>query len=120
MTTEPAYASCTAASSAVMVLDSLASPLAFAAAGAPDPKAPKITLANDRFMAFDIMTERMNPPAPSRAPAIISTLLPIANPVAAAARPAYELSNETTTGMSPPPIGSTMETPRNSERATIA
>ena len=37
--------------------------------------------------------------------------LPRAKPVAHAARPAYELSSEMTTGMSAPPIGSTAMTP---------
>src|SRR5256885_10070062 len=32
------------------------------------PKAPKITLVNERFMAFDMMTDRMNPEEPSSAP----------------------------------------------------
>ena len=53
----------------------------------------------------------MNPLAPSRAPATIKMLLPIAKPVALAARPAYEFRSETTTGMSAPPIGSTRVTP---------
>ena len=39
-------------------------------------------------------------------------LLFSAKPVAAAARPAYELSSEMTTGMSAPPIGKTAMTPR--------
>ena len=51
------------------------------------------------------------PEAPSSAPAMISTLLWIAKPVAELARPAYELSSEITTGMSAPPIGSTMKMP---------
>ena len=41
----------------------------------------------------------------------MSTLLPSAKPVAEAARPAYELSSEITTGMSAPPMGSTSSTP---------
>ena len=70
-----------------------------------------MTLPNERFIAFDIRIESRKPDAPLSAPAMIRTLLPIANPVAAAARPAYELSSETTTGMSAPPIGSTISTP---------
>ena len=111
ITTELAYASCTAASSGVMLLGSFASPFAADFAAGAAPNAPKMMFANERFIAFDIMSERMKPPAPSSAPAMISTLLPIANPVALAARPAYELSSEITTGMSPPPIGSTIEMP---------
>ena len=46
---------------------------------------------------------------------MIRMTLPIAKPVAHDARPAYELSSATTTGMSAPPIGSTSRMP-NSER----
>src|ERR1039458_4560273 len=48
------------------------------------PNAPKITFANERFMALDIFTERMKPDAPSSAPAIINSLLFKTNPLAAA------------------------------------
>ena len=41
-------------------------------------------------------------------------------PVAATAMPVYELSRETTTGMSAPPIGITSCTPRISDSATKA
>ena len=50
---------------------------------------------------------------------MISTLLPIANPVADAARPAYEFSSDTTTGMSAPPIGSTIVMPMMSAMPII-
>ena len=75
------------------------------------PNAPKSTFAKERFMAFDMRIDKMKPLAPSRAPATIKMLLPIAKPVALAARPAYEFRRETTTGMSAPPIGSTRVTP---------
>ena len=39
-------------------------------------------------MAWLMRIERMKPEAPSSAPAMISTLLPMAKPVAEAARPA--------------------------------
>ena len=81
------------------------------------PNAPKMTLLNERFIALLITIDRMNPDAPSSAPAMISTLLPIANPVAAEASPAYEFSSEMTTGMSAPPIGSTMKTPMSEREA---
>ena len=45
-------------------------------------------LPNDRFMALLISIESRNPDAPSSAPAMMSTLLPMANPVADDARPA--------------------------------
>ena len=43
---------------------------------------------NDRFIAFDMFTDRMKPEAPSSAPAMISSLLLSTNPIAAAERPA--------------------------------
>ena len=61
----------------------------------------------------------MKPDAPSSAPAMISTLLPSAKPVAHDARPEYELSSETTTGMSAPPIGSTSRMPNTSDAPII-
>ena len=86
-------------------------------AGAPN--APKSTFPKDRFMARLMMIERMKPEAPSSAPAMMSTLLPMAKPVAEEARPAYELSSEITTGMSAPPMGSTSETPKTSASPTM-
>src|SRR3954470_23433262 len=75
------------------------------------PNAPNNTFVNERFIAFDIRIERMNPDAPSREPEMIRITLPIAKPVAHDARPEYELSSATTTGMSAPPIGITSVTP---------
>ena len=43
---------------------------------------------NDRFIALDMFTDRMNPDAPSSAPATIKSLLSRAKPIAAAERPA--------------------------------
>src|SRR5437867_6679616 len=77
------------------------------------PKAPNRTFVNERFIAFDMITERMNPEEPSSAPAMMSSLLSSTNPIAAAERPAYELSREMTVGMSAPPIGTTMRTPNS-------
>ena len=45
-------------------------------------------LPNERFMALLIRIESRKPEAPSSAPAMMSTLLPMANPVADEARPA--------------------------------
>ena len=84
-----------------------------------EPNAPKSTLANERFMALLIRIDRMNPDAPSSAPAMMSTTLSIAKPVAHAASPEYELSNATTTGMSAPPIGMTSNMPATSARPII-
>src|SRR5438270_9661046 len=90
-----------------------------AAAGATCPNAPNTTLVNDRFIALDMITERMNPDEPSSAPATISNLLPSTNPIAAAERPAYEFNSEITVGISAPPIGITSITPNSSAMPTI-
>src|SRR6266478_6780004 len=99
-----------AASSAVALRAVFCSPVAAAEAWTW-PKAPKRTLENDRFIAFDIMTERMNPDDPSSAPAMMSSLLLRTNPMAAAERPAYEFNSEMTVGMSAPPMGMIIRTP---------
>jgi hypothetical protein len=77
-------------------------------------------LRNERFMALLMRSESRKPEAPSRAPAMISRLFPMAKPVADDARPAYEFSSEITTGMSAPPMGSTISTPIESASAMIA
>src|SRR4030081_1341719 len=87
---------------------------------ASPPNAPNSTLANERFIALDISTDSRNPDAPSSAPQMIRMLLPNAKPVAEAASPQYELSNATTTGMSAPPIGSTISTPSSAAMPIIA
>ena len=61
----------------------------------------------------------MPPAAPTSAPATISTGLLITKPAIAAAVPVNELSSEITTGMSAPPIGSTIATPNVSAAATM-
>src|SRR5689334_10533202 len=89
-------------------------PLGGSAAGAlasPVPNAPNRTLANERFIAFDIMTDNRKPLDPSSEPAMMRMLFLSAKPVAHAARPAYELRSEMTTGMSAPPMGMTSSTP---------
>ena len=50
---------------------------------------------------------------------MIRRVLSIANPVAAAARPAYEFISEITTGMSAPPMGNTSRMPITSYSATM-
>ena len=74
---------------------------------------------NERFIAFDMFTERMKPDAPSSAPAMISSLLLSTNPIAAAESPAYELSSEITVGMSAPPIGMIISTPKSERRCRM-
>src|SRR5436190_24368548 len=83
------------------------------------PKAPNNTLVNERFIALLIKIDRMKPDAPSSEPEMIRMTLPMAKPVAHEARPEYELSSATTTGMSAPPIGITSITPKMSDAATI-
>ena len=94
-------------------------PITAAADPSPWPNAPKSTLPNERFIARLITMERINPDAPSSAPAMISTLLSSAKPVADAARPAYEFRSEITAGMSAPPIGITNSTPSTSATTNI-
>ncbi len=72
------------------------------------------------FIALHIINVRINPAAPTIEPAIISTLLPMTNPVNAAAIPDIEFSRLTTTGMSAPPIGITNITPRRQDIADNA
>jgi hypothetical protein len=45
-------------------------------------------LVNDRFIAFDMMMERMRPDDPSSAPAMMSSFESSTNPIAAADKPA--------------------------------
>jgi len=71
-------------------------------------------------MALHMMFVRISPDAPTREPAMIRTLLFRTKPVAAAARPEYELSSATTTGMSAPPIGMTNMRPKTSARTARA
>src|SRR5208283_4224418 len=85
MTTLLAAARIAAASSAVALRTGRASCPA-AAVTCSCPNAPKSTLVNERFMAFDMLTDRMKPDAPSSAPATISSLLLSTKPIAAADR----------------------------------
>ena len=62
---------------------------------------------------------RIKPDAPTKLPATIKTLFPIMNPVKAAAIPDRELSSETTTGISAPPIGKTIIMPRINDMIII-
>ena len=68
MTTLLAAARIAAASSAVALRDRPLLPAAPAAAACTWPNAPNSTLVNERFIAFDMMTDRMKPEEPSSAP----------------------------------------------------
>ena len=67
----------------------------------------------ERFMASAMSLVRIAPEAPTRAPAMISTGLPMTKPAIAAAVPVNEFSSEMTTGMSAPPMGSTSVMPKH-------
>jgi hypothetical protein len=58
-----------------------------------------------------MMYDRIAPDDPTSEPAIISMGLFNEKPMPAAAQPEYELSIDTTTGISPPPIGMMISTP---------
>ena len=83
-----------------------------------NPTAPKITLAKDLFIPLHIIFVRINPDAPTRAPAMIKPLFIKTKPVAAAATPEYELSSDITTGISAPPMGIVSVIPIRAERTT--
>ena len=74
----------------------------------------------DRFIASAISLVRMPPEAPTSAPAMISAQFWMTNPAIATAVPVNALSSEITTGMSAPPIGSTISTPNASEASTTS
>ena len=71
----------------------------------------KRILPIERFIAFAIITVRIRPLAPTNEPATIKTLLNNNRPANAAAIPEKEFNKEITTGISPPPIGSTKPMP---------
>ena len=71
----------------------------------------------ERFMASAMSLVRIAPEAPTRAPAMIRTGLSSTKPAIATAVPVNELSSEMTTGMSAPPIGSTIVTPKTQAEA---
>ena len=111
MTTLVAYASCSAASSA---LTSRTVPPdrrhRRAARRRCRTRRPRCS-ADERFIASAISLVRMAPAAPTSAPAMISGVLSSTNPAIATAVPVNALSSEMTTGMSAPPIGSVPSTP---------
>jgi hypothetical protein len=66
-----------------------------------------------------MMIERINPDEPSRAPAVIKSLLSRTKPIATAESPAYEFKRDITVGMSDPQIGIINNIPNRSERKII-
>src|SRR6201996_4473430 len=73
----------------------------------PPPKPPATIAGMERFIALAIKLVRIEPEAPTIMPATIIAVLFSARPAAAADNPVIALSNEMTTGMSAPPMGST-------------
>src|SRR3954470_23582263 len=73
-----------------------------------------------RFIPLHMMEDRIAPDDPTSAPVMISAVLPSVKPMPAAAQPEYELSIETTTGMSAPPIGMIMKPPSASATSVIS
>ena len=73
----------------------------------------------ERFIASAMSLVRIAPDAPTSAPAMISTGLSMTKPAIATAVPVNELSRLMTTGMSAPPIGSVIVTPKTSAAARI-
>src|ERR1051325_641028 len=84
MTTLFAAERIAADSSAVALRTGLASCFPATVWSCPNP--PNKTLVKERFIAFDMMTERIRPDDPSNAPAIINSLLFRTKPMADAER----------------------------------
>ena len=103
-----------AASSAAIDADVPAGARHRGTALSPVPNPPIMMLRSDRFIASAISLVRMPPDAPTSAPAMISATLPMTKPAIATAVPVKAFSSEMTTGMSAPPIGSTIVTPKTS------
>ena len=94
-------------------------PASAPAASSPPPNPPIMMLITERFIASAISLVRIAPEAPTRAPAMMSTGLSITKPAIATAVPVNEFSSEITTGMSAPPIGSVIVTPKIRAAARI-
>ena len=118
--TDEAYASWIAASSSETSRTEPPGPATAPATLSPPPNPPSMMLRIERFMASAMSLVRIAPDAPTRAPAMIRTGLLSTKPAIATAVPVNELSSEMTTGMSAPPIGSVIVTPKTSEAARIA
>src|ERR1035437_4136037 len=84
------------------------------------PKPPTRILAMERFMALAMSRVRIAPEAPTRAPATMRTTLPTTNPAIATAVPVNAFRSEMTPGISAPPIGRTIVTPKIRAQASAA
>ena len=76
------------------------------------PKFEKSTLPSERFMAFAMSCVSSVPAEPTTVPAMIIAALSSTKPSKPTARPVRALYKEITTGMSAPPMGSVIATPR--------
>ena len=85
----------------------------------PPPKPPAMIAGIERFIATAIRFVRIEPDAPTIMPATISAGLFSATPVAAADSPVAAFSIEITTGISAPPIGSTMALPSSAAHSSM-
>ena len=85
----------------------------------PPPNPPTMMFRIDRFMASAMSLVRIAPEAPTRAPAMIRTGLSMTKPAIATAVPVNEFRSEITTGMSAPPMGSVIVTPKIRAAARI-
>ena len=94
-------------------------PSAAPTVSSPPPNPPIMMFMTDRFIASAMSLVRIAPEAPTRAPAMISTGLSITKPAIATAVPVNEFSSEMTTGMSAPPIGRVIVTPKISAAARM-
>ena len=85
----------------------------------PEPNAPNKTLVTGRFIALHMSSVSSVPDEPTSVPATIIERLLMVKPSAATARPVNEFNSEMTTGMSAPPMGMTIATPKTSASANI-
>ena len=85
-------------------------------ASPPSAAAPvigaKMMFLIGRFIALAMSWVSSMPEAPTTMPATISAGLPITKPLKPTARPVRALYREMTTGMSAPPIGTVISTPK--------
>ena len=76
------------------------------------PKFENSTLPSERFMAFAMSCVSSVPAAPTTVPAMIIAALSSTKPSKPTASPVSALYKEMTTGMSAPPMGSVIATPK--------
>mmetsp|Transcript_24563 Transcript_24563/g.62534 ORF Transcript_24563/g.62534 Transcript_24563/m.62534 type:complete len:311 (-) Transcript_24563:257-1189(-) len=115
ITTDCALLSMPAASCAVIFVASPVTSSISAPADSPNP--PINTSARLRFIAAHIMYDRMAPDAPTKDPAISSSLFETISPAKTPANPEQVFRTQMTTGISAPPMARTKSTPKPPDRA---